>query len=192
MPDKSVHRTLSLYYAAINRLDVAAWDGIFAPAAVCRIPADAVPISSCAERRAFFNRRLAPLFVGVTITPVRVYFANARATVQWSARARNNSSGPMVFGGTEIFEFDPDGRIRLLLCCWEPAVLSAKTAGLGSRFRDKNGSASVFEGFRLFDFLSADSTTPPIARPDSNPEFAPINLTDERRMPVCTISSAPV
>lgn len=186
MPDKSIHRTLSLYYAAINRLDVAAWDGIFTAAAVWRIPVDAAPMSTRAERRAFFNRCLAPLFAGVTITPDRIYFANARATVQW--RARNNSSGPMVFNGTEVFEFDPQGRIRLLLCCWAPA----KVVGLGPRFRHKNGSAGAFEGFRLFGFLSADSTTSPVARPDSNSKPASVNLAHERRMPICVISSTPV
>jgi steroid delta-isomerase len=119
------HDTIAAYFAATRAMDREAWVRTFAGDGATHDPADAPPRKGRAALLEFFDGILG-LTEKIGLTEDHVFVCGDTAAVKWTGRGIGKNKKPFKFEGIDVFEIDPNGKIKTIHAYWDPPQLMAQ------------------------------------------------------------------
>lgn len=124
LPKAVIEQVVRDYFAAIRNGDPEAWIALFDEEGINYEPGNP-PLRDHAARRQFFEG-LGRAFERLDISADEVFVTGNDAGVKWTARGRGRNGREVTFGGIDVFEVNPEGRIQRLMAYWDPAPVMAE------------------------------------------------------------------
>jgi hypothetical protein len=121
--EERARATIARYFEAIRAFDLEGWVALFVPEGSMEDPVGSRPHRGLAELRVFFQG-VQRTFARLDVQCESLSFQGARATARWSARGMAYNGKPVQFGGTELFDLAPDGRLAAVRVLWDPRVVA--------------------------------------------------------------------
>lgn len=97
----------------------------FAPDSISYDPADGPALEGHDGLRQFFQG-IASLFTQVGLSAEFTSINGNQAAVKWIGRGIGQNGKEVSFEGIDLFEFNPDGKIRSMRAYWQPAATIAE------------------------------------------------------------------
>jgi ketosteroid isomerase-like protein len=110
------------FYSALSARDVETVTDLFAPHAVAHLPVGALPLEDPTSIRAWFEGMLG-LFSRLSFEPQSVFVSGPAAAAKWRAEGSDDRGGEVTFEGIDVFEFDEEEGIEMLMGFWDPAAV---------------------------------------------------------------------
>ncbi|MFO7769027.1 MAG: nuclear transport factor 2 family protein [bacterium] len=128
MDPDTIRESIRAFYEAQRERDPEKVAGCFADDGVAHIPVGAPALEEKEERIAFFEGILG-FFTFLDIQEEAVFPAGSGAAVKWSAEGSGAGEESVTFEGIDLFEFDAEGRIQILMGYWDPAGMITRLKG---------------------------------------------------------------
>lgn len=127
MTNDEVKAAVESYFAATQRMDAKGWVDHFAVDAVSHDPVGGTPLRGHEELLAFFAQ-IAGAFTSVGLFADSIFPVPNGAAAKWTGRGVGKNGRSVTFEGVDVFEFDGNGKIRILWAYWNPAAMMANLA----------------------------------------------------------------
>lgn len=128
MDEEMIKAAVRTFYEAQRDCDAEKVETCFAESGVAHIPVGAPALEEEEERIAFFAGILG-FFTYLDIQEESVFPAGSGAAVKWSAEGTGAEDESVSFEGIDVFEFDSEGRIQVLMGYWDPAEMITRLKG---------------------------------------------------------------
>jgi len=123
-PDR-ISRTVRAYFLAIRAMDATAFANTFAEDGTTYDPVGSEGITGRDAIREFLTSICAN-FKSVSLTEDSIFVAGDGAAVKWTGKGTSTTGKNVNFEGIDIFEINPDGKIRTVRAYWNPAEMIAQ------------------------------------------------------------------
>ncbi len=127
---ETIQTAIQQYFAATRSENkVENMVACFAPDSISYDPADGPALEGHERLRQFFQG-IAGLFARVELHEEFTSINGNEAAVKWTGRGIGHNGREVTFAGIDLFEFNPDGKIRSMRAYWQPATMVAELQGV--------------------------------------------------------------
>ena len=128
MDPEKVKEGIRAFYEAQRERDPKKVAACFTEEGIAHIPVGAPALEEEEERVSFYTGILG-FFTFLDIQEDAVFAAGSGAAVKWTAEGTGADEESVTFEGIDVFEFDAQGRIQVLMGYWDPADMITRLKG---------------------------------------------------------------